>query len=77
MCNHILFLHAIGGCDTTSRLHGLGKGNALKKFRESSRFRELAKVFDLQSASKEGVTAAGEEVLIFYTMESLKKVLIC
>ena len=63
-CNHILFLHAILGCDTTSRIHGIGKGNALKKFREGSRFGELAKVFDSQSASKEDISAAGEEVLI-------------
>ena len=31
VCNHILFLHSILGCDTTPRLHGLGKGKALKK----------------------------------------------
>ena len=64
ICNHILFLHAILGYDTTSRLHGIGKGNALRKFRESSRFGELAKVFDSELASKEDISAAGEEVLI-------------
>ena len=56
--------HSILGCDTTSRLHGLGKGNALKKFREQRRFVELARVFDSQLSLKEDVIAAGEEALI-------------
>ena len=30
MCKHILFLHAILGCDTTSHLHGIGKGASIK-----------------------------------------------
>ena len=61
---HILFLHAVLGCDTTSRLHGIGKGNSLKKFRSSEHFREQAKVFDAQSASTEDVIAAGEQALV-------------
>ena len=49
---------------TTSRLHGLGKGNALKKFREQRHFVELARVFDSQLSLKEDVIAAGKEALI-------------
>ena len=64
VCNHILFLHSILGCDTTSCLHGLGEGNALKKFREQHRFVELARVFDSQLSLKEDIFAAGEEALI-------------
>ena len=30
VCSHILFLHAVLGCDTTSRLYGIGKGTSLK-----------------------------------------------
>ena len=55
VCEHILFLYAILGCDTTSRLHGIGKGNAMKKFREGGRFCEVAEVFNLSSASKEDI----------------------
>ena len=33
VCRHLPFIHAICGCDTTSRLHGIGKGTALKKAR--------------------------------------------
>ena len=32
VCSHILFLHAVLGCDTTSCLYGIGKGASLKKF---------------------------------------------
>ena len=64
VCDHILFLHAILGYDTTSRLNGIGKGNALKKFREGGQFCEVAEVFNLSSASKEDIAVAGEEALI-------------
>ena len=64
ICTHILFLHAVLGCDTTSRLHSIGEGNSLKKFQSSEQFREQAKVFDAQSASTEDVTAAGEQALV-------------
>ena len=33
VCDHILFIHAILGCDVTSRLFGLGKGLAVKRSR--------------------------------------------
>ena len=38
--NHILFLHAVLGCDTTSRLYGIGEGSSLRKFKTSNHFRE-------------------------------------
>jgi hypothetical protein len=34
--NHILFLQAILGCDTTSRLYGIGKGSSLRKFKKNN-----------------------------------------
>ena len=34
ICNNILFLHAIFGCDTTSHLHGIGKGNSIRSFKK-------------------------------------------
>ena len=45
MCRNILFLHAILGCDTTSKVYGLGKGIALKAFEKSGIFRQAAYVF--------------------------------
>ena len=64
-CNNIIFfIHAILGCDTTSRLHGIGKETSLKKFCESHHFRNQAKVFNNTSASKKEVIEAGEKTLV-------------
>jgi hypothetical protein len=64
VCTHILFMHAIIGCDTTSRLYGIGKGAALNKFITSYDFREQATVFGTPSASTADVVAAGENALV-------------
>ena len=64
MCGNILFIHAILGYDTTSRLYGIGKGISLNKFITEVKFREHAKVFDDISASKEDIIAAGEKALV-------------
>ena len=64
ICNSVLFLHAILGCDTTSHLYGIGKGASLKKFKSSLHFREKAKVFNAVSATHMDIAAAGEEVLV-------------
>lgn len=63
VCSNILFIHAILGCDTTSRLHGIGKGVALKKFINSPYFREQAKVFDIDSTT-DAIATAGENALV-------------
>ena len=64
MCQHILFLHAVVGCDTTSRLHGIGKGASLKKYQTNNSFREQAMVLHSRSASTHDVTRAGERALV-------------
>lgn len=32
MCSHLLFIHALTGCDSTSRIFGVGKKTAFQKF---------------------------------------------
>ena len=64
VCSNMLFIHAILGCDTTSRLYGIGRGVSLKKFFASQHFRDLAQVFNNTPASKEDVVAAGEKALV-------------
>jgi hypothetical protein len=64
LCENILFLHGILGCDTTSRLYGIGKGASLKRFKKNAVFREQAKVFNTPSASPDNVIAAGEKALV-------------
>ena len=41
----IRFVHAILGCDTTSRLHGLRKASALKMVTKNEQFLRLAHLF--------------------------------
>ncbi|WAR00036.1 hypothetical protein MAR_024408 [Mya arenaria] len=64
VCIHILFMHATSGCDTTSRLYGIGKDAALKKFITSYYFREQATVFGTPSASTTDVEVAGQNALV-------------
>ena len=64
VCNNILFLHAVLGCDTTSQLYGIGKGTSLKKFKSSKHFQEQAKVSAVESATLKDISAAGEQVLV-------------
>ena len=35
VCECLLQIHAILGCDTTSRIHGIGKGASLKMFEKN------------------------------------------
>jgi len=67
ICDNILFLHAILGCDTTSRPYGIGKGASLVQFRKDAAFRNCADVFNRNpgSVSKEEITAAGETAVMY------------
>ena len=62
ICRHILFIHAISGCDTT--LYGISKGLPLKNFVSDTHFREHVKVFDSPPASKEEIVKAGEQLIV-------------
>ena len=64
LCNNILFLHAISGCDTTSCPFGIGKSAPLKKFCDSSYYREQARKFDAVDACADDVVKAGENALV-------------
>ena len=64
VCENLLFIHAFLGCDTTSRIFGLGKGAALKKFISSAYFREQAKVFSHDSSTQDEILLAGENSLM-------------
>ena len=46
VCDNILFVHAILGCDTTSRLYGVGKATGLKLITDNEHFRQLAQIFE-------------------------------
>ena len=63
ICQHILFLHAVTGSDTTSRPFGIGKAASLKKF-ESTYFQNQAKFFDSEMVAIDDLTRAGENALV-------------
>ncbi|KXJ04925.1 hypothetical protein AC249_AIPGENE19089, partial [Exaiptasia diaphana] len=70
VCNNIFFIHAFLGCDTTSRIFGIGKGVTLKKFEESTSFRKQAKVFTNSNSSVEDVVKAGENALLLILLKA-------
>ncbi len=72
VCNNILFVHAMLGCDITSRLFGGGKEISLHLVQESVSFRAQASIFQKQSATKDEIVAAGERAMIL-TYKGRKK----
>ena len=64
ICDNLLFAHAILGCDTTSRLFGIGKPVALKKLKSSEHFRQQASVFKHPCATHDDIVTAGENALV-------------
>ena len=62
VCESILYIHAILGCDTTSSLYGIGKGLSLKAFMCKEQFKQQAVTFSNELSSKEQTVAAGERL---------------
>ena len=52
------------GCDTTSRLFGIGKGTILKKFKANVELQKAAEVFDSTLSTSSQIESAGERVLV-------------
>ena len=63
VCKHILFAHALLGCDATSGIFGLGKALTLKKVKQSE-FRKHADVFRDASSTKCMIEKSGEAALL-------------
>lgn len=65
VCDHVLFIHAMMGCDTTSRLFGLGKGLPLKKIKNDALFQQQARVFgSTDEVNKQAIIEAGEKAMV-------------
>ena len=64
ICNNALFIHAILGCDTTSRLYGLGKGLSLNRFTSGALYRDKAGQFCNKDATVDDVIDAVEAALV-------------
>ena len=63
MSRHLLFAHALLGCDTTSSIYGIGKGQALSKLRALPQFRKEAEIFINSVSDKSKIIEAGEHAL--------------
>ncbi len=57
----LLFIHALSGCDTTSRPFGIGKQSALAKYQK---LQNLATVFTMADRSHEEIEQAGNKALV-------------
>ena len=64
LCNQMLYIHAMLGCDTTFRFRGIGKGAFLKKIRSSKTLQQSAKVFDSPRSTKIDIEKAGEIAIV-------------
>ena len=65
VCNGLLFIHAILGCDTTPQLFGIGIGKGLTKLTNDTSFTEYAEVFNNYAQSlKEEIITAGENAIV-------------
>ena len=68
LCENILFIHALLGCDTISSVLGIGEGASLKAYNQSRHFREQAHVFAKSSViietMSEQITSIGEKALL-------------
>ena len=63
VARHLPFIHAIAGCDTTSRLFGIGKGVPLRKMQSATHFKRHAADF-CTATTKEDIQLAGEKALV-------------
>ena len=64
MCDGILAIHALLGCDTTSRVFSIGKGAGLSKFQKDERFQQDILLFLEKDVSKAEIKEAGERLLV-------------
>ena len=65
---HLLFIHAFSGCDTTSAVHDKGKNSVKKMIEKSKEAQALATVFARSEASQEKIYSV--EVVFNWTLTS-------
>ena len=59
--------HVISGCDTTSRIHSVGKPAVLEKYWKGNQFQKLKTIFLDLSANKGNIIDAGEQLMLSIT----------
>ena len=61
---YLLFIHAFGGCDTTSAIQDKGKTSILKLIQNSEKARTMADVFMDPGSSQKQIGKAGYELFV-------------
>ena len=61
---YLLVIHAFGGCDTTSAIHGKGKASPLHLLQKSKTARELCNVFLNPSSSQDEIGRTGIQFFV-------------
>jgi len=64
ICSNMLFIHAIAGCDSTSRLYGIQKIAPLSKIQCSEEFNTISELFMKDNDKENNISNAGETALI-------------
>jgi hypothetical protein len=78
VADHILFLHAFSGCDTTSALFNQGKMKFINVLRKNPDLNEIIQVFKNPNANPEIIAKAGERVLLeLYSYSNVKSKKVC
>ena len=65
LCSLLPVIHAIAGCDTTSRIFGIGKGAPVKKSQNHHEFKSQILKLAQEGLGVEDVDKAGESALVF------------
>lgn len=63
-CKVLPAIHAIGGCDTTSALCGIGKGKVLKKLTKKHSFTSQLTTIQDNKATKQAVLLSGQQLMV-------------
>ena len=65
LCDELLFIHAYSGCDSTSRIFGIGKKSAFQKLVKSDPvMKSCASAFILPNKSQEDISYLGENLMV-------------
>ncbi|KAJ8364405.1 hypothetical protein SKAU_G00132360 [Synaphobranchus kaupii] len=64
MCSQLMFIHAVTGCDTTSRIFGIGKKTAFQKFVKGDPvLQSFANAFTVPNQTPEVIDDLGSQVM--------------
>jgi len=65
VCNELLFIHAYSGCDSTSRIFGIGKKSAFQKLVKSDPvMKSCASAFTVQNKSQKEISELDKELMV-------------